>query len=306
MKSLPGVAIMPPDAVAPGCPPLSRARPACDLTATFEESELLRDAGLPQHRIRGVPREDLLVYGKTPLGDWAVPDLMVSAAGSVKVTIVSAENLLHPWREAGHQDARTSLSSCSYRTWNFAIRPAGTPFSSSNSGMRILNFRPRLLGESASATRPGIPSLSATQTPASLSHRASTSNTSCEVDSCTNDRSLAQPVPSSFHHSITDSWQVSQVSQPQSFIAPREGALGGQFESSPWYRERPKKQVQGKQPKLQITGGVVRTRNVWLPSLDTFRLLMACPPSAVRGLFQQIQALAVVSIFSAPQTTPNL
>src|ERR1019366_6173975 len=104
MKSLPGVAIMPPDAVAPGCPPLSRARPACDLTATFEESELLRDAGLPQHRIRGVPREDLLVYGKTPQSDWAIPDLMVSAAGPVKVTTVSAENLLHPWRPSRCQD----------------------------------------------------------------------------------------------------------------------------------------------------------------------------------------------------------
>src|ERR1035437_6951592 len=185
MKSLPGVAIMPPDAAAPGCPPLSTAHPACDLTATFEESELLRDAGLPQHRIRGVTREDLLVYGKTPQSDWAIPDLMVSAAGPVKVTTVSAENLLHPWREAGHQDARTSLSSCSYRTWNFAIGPAGTPFSSSNSGMRILSFRARLLGESASATRPGIPSLSATQTPASPSQRASTSKTCCAVGSCT-------------------------------------------------------------------------------------------------------------------------
>jgi hypothetical protein len=77
------------------------------------KSELLRDTGLPQHRIGGMPREDLLVYGETALRDRAVPDFMVAAAGSLKVTSVSAENLLHPWREAGHQDARTLFSSFS-------------------------------------------------------------------------------------------------------------------------------------------------------------------------------------------------
>ena len=125
-----------------------------DPASTFEESELLRDTGLPQHRIRGVPRPSRF-----------------------KVTFVTAR----------HRHARTSLSSCSYRTWNFPARRAGTVFNSSNSGMRILSFRARLLGESASATRPGMSSLSATQTPASLSHRASTSKMSWEPSSCTAD-----------------------------------------------------------------------------------------------------------------------
>lgn len=162
-----------------------RGAPGLRSHATCERSELLRDTGLPQHSICGVPREDLLVHWKASLSDGAVPDFVVSPAGSLKLASVSGENLLHPHREAGHQDARTSLSSCSYRTWYFAGRRAGTPFSSSNSGTRILSFRARLLGESASATRPGISSLSATQTPASLSHRASTSKASREVSCCT-------------------------------------------------------------------------------------------------------------------------
>ena len=158
-------------------------RGRCVSVLTHAESELLHDTGLSQHRIRGVPRQNLLVYWKAPLSHRAVPDFMVSPARLLKVTF---------WRVTGHQEASTSLSSCWYRTWNLAVRSAGTPFSSSNSGMRVFSFCARTLGESASATSPGTSSLSATQTPASLSHRARISKTSCEVGSCTNDRSLAR------------------------------------------------------------------------------------------------------------------
>ena len=104
------------------------------------KSKLLSDTGLSQHCFGGVPGQDLPVYRKTPLRDWAVPDFMVTPSRSLKVTSMRTENLLHVRGVAGHQKVRTSLSSCWYSTWKLAVRSLGTPFNSSNSGIRVLSF----------------------------------------------------------------------------------------------------------------------------------------------------------------------
>jgi len=55
------------------------------LVLTSAGRNLFRDSGLFQHRVGGVQGQDLMVYGKTPLRDRAVPDFMVSFARPVKV-----------------------------------------------------------------------------------------------------------------------------------------------------------------------------------------------------------------------------
>lgn len=60
------------------------------------KSKLLRDTGLPQHRVGGMPGEDLPVYRKTPSCYRAVPDFMVPSAGSLKMTSMRRESPSRP------------------------------------------------------------------------------------------------------------------------------------------------------------------------------------------------------------------
>ena len=104
------------------------------------KSKLLRDTGLSQHRVGGVPGQDFPVHRETPFRDRAVPDFMVTSARPLKLTSIRTENLLHARGVSGHQKVRTPLSSCRYSKWKLAVRSLGTPFNSSNSGIRILSF----------------------------------------------------------------------------------------------------------------------------------------------------------------------
>lgn len=108
--------------------------------APLHKSKLLRDAGLSQHRVGGVPGQNLPVHRETPLRDWTVPDFMVTFARPLKVTSVRTENLLDAPGVTGHQKVRTPLSSCWYSMWKLAVPSLGTPFNSNNSGIRALSF----------------------------------------------------------------------------------------------------------------------------------------------------------------------
>src|ERR1019366_10294182 len=76
------------------------------------KSKLLRDTGLSQHCVGGVPGQDFAVHREAPLRNRTVPDFMVAFTWPLEVTSMSAKNFLHAGGVAGHQKVRTPLSSC--------------------------------------------------------------------------------------------------------------------------------------------------------------------------------------------------
>lgn len=104
-------------------PPHSEAN-SSSVTSTFQfsphdipilldvESELLRDTSLLEQCVCSVSGKYLVVDRKAPPGDWAEPDFVVSAAGAFERAPVCPKDFFKLWRVAGHQEAKTPLSSC--------------------------------------------------------------------------------------------------------------------------------------------------------------------------------------------------
>lgn len=65
--------------------------------------ELFFQAGLLQDCVGGVARQDFAVDGDMPLGEWAVPNLMVAFAAANPVTTVGFEDFLYVGGKVAHQ-----------------------------------------------------------------------------------------------------------------------------------------------------------------------------------------------------------
>lgn len=125
--------------------------------------ETVGDAALLHDGIGGVAGFYLCIDAYMPLGDRAVPDIVVAFAPADKSTLILRKQLPYPLFVFRHYKASLSRRS----DWKFKVRGALEWFRESSSGTAKRTRSSRASKEPDSSTRPGTSSLSATQTQAS-------------------------------------------------------------------------------------------------------------------------------------------